>query len=107
MHLDLLGFESWYEIDGRVVVSKLASKPTAQSGSFSRKFGAALGTAPKDAQLYHVDVPTKIRSSATRAIYKITVLPLREALCREYVASDSLDTDLRQAIADGDLPPLY
>jgi hypothetical protein len=89
------------------VLSKLATKPNAQTGAFSRKFDKTLGTAPKDAQLYHVDVPSKNRSSASRVVSKIPVLPMHEALCSEYVESAGLDTDLRQAVADGELPQIY
>ena len=89
------------------VLRGIATKPTAQTGAFSRNFDNVFGTSPKEACLYQVDTAMKVRCDASRAFKSIPTAPMHEALADEFVTSDSLTVELRHAIEDNDLPDIY
>ena len=62
------------------MLKQLAVKPTAHSGRFSRVFDEVLGSSPKDANLYEVGVPMRLRHEAARVCHHIpTLSPPRSA----------------------------
>lgn len=89
------------------LLKALAVKPNAQSGRFSRVFDSALGSAPRDANLYEVGLARRLRYQAFRSFDYIETLPLHEALHNEFAASDSLIESLAKAKEHGELPSIY
>ena len=88
-------------------IAKLAVKPDAQTGKFSKKFDSVVGTKPSDVPAYGVATVRRPRASATRTFEPIPLLLPHEAIGEELGNSPVALSELRQAIEDDELPPFY
>ena len=86
----------------------MSVKPSAQSGKFSHRFDTVVGRLPDDCPLYQLPLARRIRHSTTRVWDPSPVrLPL-EALQEQVDRSlQELETELRRALADHDMPPCF
>ena len=89
-------------------VQKLAVKPDAQSGKFSKRFDDAVGSKPNDSSdLYSVSVGRRVRYDATRVFDAIPICLPHECLVKELSSSSAPVAELKQALELGELPPAY
>ena len=61
------------------MITKLAFKPSSQSGHFSRHFDAVVGCRPTDRDFYELHVPLHSRLDATRNVELLPVVAPHEA----------------------------
>ena len=88
--------------------SKLALRPDSQTGKFSRKFDTFLGSLPSDVPAYEVPTVLRPRTTATRVVAQLPVMPPHESLLEELdVNGTSLAQELRDALDDDEMPPFY
>ena len=91
----------------QVTIAKLAVRPDAQTGKFSKKFDSVVGTKPSDVPAYGVATVRRPRASATRTFEPSPLLLPHEAIGEELGNSPVALSELRQAIEDDELPPFY
>jgi len=88
-------------------VSTLALSPdTASLGHFSRKLrrAAKIGA---DKRIIHIDCPGHSKSTMSRVVHKLAVVPPHEVLSEEVATSSTLSSDLAAAVRDDAMPPQY
>ena len=88
--------------------STLALRPDAASGKFSKRSDDAVGTYPRDADHYVVDLGRRLRQDATRRWDPIPTMPPHQALAAEFEQHHGeLTQELQRAKDNHELPPRY
>ena len=89
-------------------ITRLAVKPSAQTGKFSHKFDSVVGKLPDDCHLYDLPLARRVRHSAVRLWEPISVrLPLDALVDQMAKSAASLEAKLDEAKRDGNLPPCF
>ena len=88
------------------MVTKLAFRPTAPSGHFSRHWDAAASTKLDSVPFYFLPTPLNSRCDASRVVENMASLPAHELLVKECEGTD-MQARLAAATARNELPPTY
>ena len=89
------------------LVAKLALRPNAPSGHFSRKLKATLMLDKIDKRLMRIDVPGHDRHNPGRVVHEVACVPPHEVLNAEYARHPEVGNSFAEAKAQGELPPSY
>lgn len=88
-------------------VARLGLWPGADSGKYLHRFDAMAGT-PADAEgMYQLCLACRLRHDASRRWEEVPVLPPLELLAGELAASGEAESELRGAIDQKAVPPVY
>ena len=89
-------------------IGKYSKKPGDPSeGNYQKFLDRALGFQQQSKSLARLNVPGWSPSIGARVVHQIAVVPPAEALHAELAEDSSVRARLREAVADGELPPAY
>ena len=88
-------------------VKELAFRPNAPSGHFKRHLDAVLGFKTHQAGLMNLSVPGNSKSSMSRVVHEIPMMPVYDALLQELVEAPEMLEELARRVGCGEMPEAY